>query len=171
MKRPSIFAAMVLAASLTAVFTPPTHAEDVTVGALKISTPWTRATPKGASIGGGYVTITNTGSTSDTLIGGSSDISNHLEVHEMSMDKGVMKMRMMPKGLEIKPGDTVVLKPGGYHIMFMGLKQQLMQNQHIKATLQFDKAGKVAVDFAVAGVGAQTPAAAHGHDMPGMKMK
>ncbi len=71
----------------------PVAAEEITAGNLKISAAWVRATPKGAPVGGGYLTITNTGTTPDRLVGGSSDVSNTFEVHEMSMDNGVMKMR------------------------------------------------------------------------------
>jgi len=133
-------------------------AEDATVGAIRISGPWARATPKGAPVGGAYMTITNTGNVSDRLVGGSSDVSNHFEIHEMSMDNGVMKMRPLEKGLEIKPGQTVEFKPGGYHFMFVGLKKPFEEGQHVKATLAFEKAGNVGVDFAVRGVGAQTGA-------------
>jgi periplasmic copper chaperone A len=144
------------------------HAEDVTVGALKISDPWARATPKGAPVGGAYMTITNTGNVPDRLVGGSSDVSSHFEIHEMSMDNSVMKMRPLEKGLEIKPGQTVEFKPGGYHVMFVGLKKPFEEGQHVKATLNFEKAGNVAVDFAVRGIGAQTGASGkmqmqHGH--------
>src|SRR5262245_57325208 len=134
------------------------NAEDITVGTLKISGPWARATPKGAPVGGAYMTITNTGNVSDRLVGGSSGVSSHFEIHEMSMDNGVMKMRPLEKGLEIKPGQTVEFKPGGYHVMFVGLKKAFEEGQHVKATLEFEKAGNVAVEFAVRGIGAQTGA-------------
>lgn len=146
----------------------PAYAEDVTIGPLKISAPWARATPKGASVGGGYMTITNTGTAPDRLIGGATEISSRFEIHEMSMDNGVMKMRQLGQGLEIKPGQKVELKPGGYHVMFMGVKQQLMQGESFKATLQFEKAGKVDVSFAIEGLGAQNPGTA-GHSSGGMK--
>jgi len=145
------------------------HAEDVTAGNLKISIPWARATPKGASVGGAYMTITNTGDVPDRLLGGSSDASSHFELHEMSMENGVMKMRPLGKGLEIKPGQTVEFKPGGYHAMFVGLKAPFEEGQHVNATLEFEKAGNIAVDFAVRGIGAQTGASSgkmqmqHGH--------
>jgi len=129
-------------------------AEDIKVGDLQISTAWARATPKGAAIGGGYLKITNTGNSPDRLIGGASPVSDKFELHEMSMDNGVMKMRPVAGGIEIKPGETVELKPGGFHIMLVGLKLQLAQGQHFKATLMFEKAGKVDVDFAIAGIGA-----------------
>ena len=156
---------MALAALLLSVAA--SAADDVKVGALQISAPWARATPKGAQIGGGYLKITNTGTTSDRLTGGSTAVASRLEVHEMSMSGGTMKMRQLANGLEIKPGETVELKPGGLHIMFVQLKQQLQQGQHFKATLEFEKAGKVDVDFGIAGIGAKTGNTGHDH-MPGM---
>lgn len=167
MTRVSLIAAAVCAA-LSAM---PALAGDVTIGALKISSPWTRATPKGAAVGGGYMTITNTGSAPDRLIGGAADIAARFEVHEMSMDNGVMKMRELANGIEIKPGEAIEFKPGSYHVMFMGLKQPLVQGQNLKATLQFEKAGKVEVEFVIEGLGAQSPAPASGHTMPRMNMK
>jgi periplasmic copper chaperone A len=143
----------------------PASAQDYTVGKLKIGHPWARATPKGASVGGGYMTITNTGSTPDRLVGGSTDVASRFEVHEMKMDNGVMKMRPVNGGLEIKPGQTVTLDPSGYHVMFIGLKHQLMQGQQFKGTLEFAKAGKVDVEFSVAGIGAMKGG---DHAMPGM---
>jgi len=159
-------AVALFAASLTI----PAQAQDVAAGFVKISAPWARATPKGASVGGGYMTITNTGTSPDRLVGGSTDVSSRFEIHEMSVADGVMKMRGMPNGVELKPGQTVEFKPGGYHIMFLGLKQPLEKGGHVKATLQFEKAGKVDVDFTVEGVGAQSPGSAGGA-MPGMQMK
>lgn len=77
-----------------------------------------------------------------------------------------MKMRPVAGGLQIKPGATVTFDPSGYHVMFVGLKDQLKQGGRFKATLEFAKAGKVDVDFVVEGIGAKAPAA--DHDMPGM---
>jgi copper(I)-binding protein len=152
-------------AILLAVFMSAAHAGDYHAGSLDISAPWSRATPQGAAIAAGYLTIKNSGTTADRLVGGSSEAAAKFEVHEMSMDNGVMKMRPVQGGLEIKPGETVELKPQGLHIMFVGLKKPLKQGDHVKATLVFEKAGKVDVDFDVTGMGG--PAA---HDMPGMKM-
>ena len=143
----------------------PAQAEDVTVGGLKISAPWARATPKGASVGGGYMKITNSGTAPDRLVGGTTDISDSFEVHEMKMEDGVMKMRPVANGLEIKPGQTVTFDPSGYHVMFVDLKKQLMQGERFKATLEFAKAGKVDVDFIVESIGAKTGG---DHAMPGM---
>jgi len=146
----------------------PAQAEDVTVGGLKISAPWARATPKGASVGGGYMKITNTGTAPDRLVGGSTDISGSFEVHEMKMEGDVMKMRPVAGGLEIKPGQTVTFDPSGYHVMFVDLKKQLVQGERFKATLEFAKAGKVDVDFTIEGIGAQIGGGDHDHSMPGM---
>ncbi|HET9245532.1 MAG TPA: copper chaperone PCu(A)C, partial [Xanthobacteraceae bacterium] len=92
-------------------------AGDYKAGSLDISSPWSRATPKGSSVAAGYVKITNSGSAPDRLIGGSSDVASKFEVHEMRMENGVAKMRPVTGGLEIKPGETVELKPGSFHIM------------------------------------------------------
>jgi len=154
------------------------HAEDAMsykVGALQITQPWSRATPKGAEVAGAYFKITNTGTTPDRLVGGSSPVAGRFEIHEMSMDNGVMKMRPVPNGLEIKPGESVELKPGAYHVMMLDLKQPLNKGDHVKATLKFEKAGPVDVEYNVVGVGETPAAGAPGsvgggmHDMKGMK--
>jgi len=141
-------------------------ARDYRAGSLEIADPWSRATPKGAAVGGGYLKIKNGGTTPDRLTGGSSDVAAKLEVHTMTMDNGVMKMRPVEGGLEIKPGATVELKPGSNHLMFVGLKKPLAAGDHVKATLTFEKAGPVEVEFDVKSMGG-----AGGHDMPGMKMQ
>ncbi|MET2830224.1 copper chaperone PCu(A)C [Mesorhizobium shangrilense] len=123
------------------------------VGDLEIGHPWSRATPAGAKVAGGYFTITNTGSTPDRLLSISSDISDKAELHEMSVKDGVMTMRPVAEGLEIPAGGKVALAPGGYHLMFIGLKRQPKQGEKFSATLTFEKAGAVTVDFAVEGMG------------------
>ena len=141
------------------------HARDYKAGTLEIGDPWSRVTPKGSTVGAGYMTIKNTGSTPDRLIGGSADVAAKFEVHEMKMESGVAKMRPVQGGLEIKPGETVELKPGSLHAMFVGLKKPLTAGEHVKATLTFEKAGKVNVEYDVRAMGAEPS-----HDMPGMKM-
>lgn len=132
-------------------------ASTVKVGDLVISAPWSRATPGGAKVAGGYLTITNTGSAPDRLVGGSFEQASRFEVHEMSMKDGVMTMRPVSGGLQIAPGQTVALAPGGYHLMFMDLKQPLKEGEKVKGTLTFEKAGSVAVTFDVRGIGAGAP--------------
>lgn len=118
-------------------------------GDLEITAPWSRATPGGAKVAGGYMKITNKGQSADRLVGGSAEISGIFEVHEMRMDGNVMRMRALDKGLEIKPGETIELKPGGYHVMFLDLKKPLKAGDMIKGTLVFEKAGKVEVTYTV----------------------
>ena len=130
------------------------RAEDYKIGNLQISQPWTRATPKGAAVAGGYLKITNTGTTADRLLGGSADVAKRFEIHEMSMDNGVMKMRELKNGLDIPPGATVELKPSSYHIMMQELARPLAKGQRVKASLTFEKAGKGEVEFAVEAIGA-----------------
>jgi copper(I)-binding protein len=133
-------------------------AGDYTVGTMQIGNPWTRATPKGATVAGGYMTISNTGSAPDRLVGGSAAVAGRFEVHNMTMEQDVAKMRPMGTGLEIKPGETVELKPGSFHVMLMGLKQPLEQGQKVKGTLEFEKAGKVEIEYAVEALGTTSPA-------------
>jgi periplasmic copper chaperone A len=154
------------------------RAEDVKAGDLVITQAWSRATPGGAKIGGGYLTIENKGSAPDRLIGGSADIAGKVEVHEMAMNNGVMTMRPLEKGLAIEPGKTVKLAPGGYHLMMFDLKGPLKQGDKLPVTLEFEKAGKVTVSLDVQGVGAQAPSGSGSTDgkmdmkkmSPGMKM-
>ena len=155
--------AMVMAAST--LIGPSARAEDVKAGDLVVSQAWSRATPKGAKVGGSYLTIENKGSAPDKLIGASADVAGSIQVHEMSMTNGMMKMRPVEGGLAIEPGKTVKLAPGGYHLMMMDLKNPLKQGDKLPITLEFEKAGKVQVTFDVMGVGAQGPAADPGSKM------
>jgi len=153
----------ILLAAALAFLANAASAHEYKLGSLEIIHPWARATPKGAAVAGGYMKIINHGTTPDRLVGGSTVAADKFEVHEMSMDNGVMKMRPLPHGLEIKPGATVELKPGGYHLMFVGLKAPFEKGQRVKGTLQFEKAGTVAVEYAVTAVG--------GNPSSGMDMK
>jgi copper(I)-binding protein len=133
------------------------------VGTLVIEQPWVRATPGGAKVAGGYMTIHNAGSEPDRLIGGSMPLAGRLELHEMRLEDGVMRMREIRGGLEIAPGQKVELKPGGYHVMFMDLNAPLRQGETQKGQLRFEKAGTVEVEYKVEAVGAQQPAGKHSH--------
>ena len=153
----------VLLAAILAVAATAASAHEYKAGSLQIQHPWSRATPKGATVAGGYMKITNTGKTPDRLIGGSTAAAPKFEIHEMSMEGGVMKMRMLPKGIEIKPGQTVELKPGGYHLMFVGITAPLEQGKPVKGTLEFEKAGKIEVEYAVEAIGGAPKGGHHGH--------
>lgn len=133
------------------------------VGDLVIEAPWTRATPSGARVAGGYMRITNRGSQPDRLTGGSFPLAGRFEVHEMATVGGVMTMRELAGGLEIAPGQTVELRPGGLHVMFMELREAVREGQPIKGTLVFQRAGTVEIEYAVAPIGARGPAGGHAH--------
>ncbi len=156
----------------------PALAEEVKAGDLVITQAWSRATPGGAKVAGGYLTIENRGSTPDRLIGGSADVADKVQAHQMTMNNGVMTMRPLDQGLTIAPGKTVKLAPSGYHLMLLDLKSPLKRGDKVPVILEFEKAGKVTVSFDVQGVGAPAPATAPSSgskkDMkgmtPGMKM-
>jgi copper(I)-binding protein len=147
---------------LIGLFAAPACAEEVKAGDLVITQAWSRATPNGAKVGGGYLTIENKGTSADRLIGGSGDVAGKIEVHEMAANNGVMTMRPLDKGLAIEPGHTVKLAPGGYHLMMFDLKEPLKQGDKVPITLEFERAGKVKLSFDVEGLGAQGPGAAPG---------
>jgi hypothetical protein len=106
------------------------------------------------------MTIINKGAEVDRLVAVAMPVAAKSEVHQMVMDNGVMSMRPVTGGLEIKPGQTVVLNPESFHLMLMGLKQPLTQGERVKATLEFAKAGKLDVQFVVESIGAQGPGGA-----------
>ena len=133
------------------------QAADYKVGSLEIVQPWSRATPPTAQAAGGFLTITNKGTTPDRLIAVRGAAADKVEIHEMKMDGNVMRMRELEKGLEIPPGATVELKPGSFHIMFMGLKAPFTKDAKVPITLVFEKAGSIDVDLVVQAMGAQPP--------------
>jgi copper(I)-binding protein len=146
-----------LAALSAVVIATPVRADDVKAGDLVISQAWSRATPGGAKVAGGFLTIENKGSAPDKLVAVTAEIAGKAEVHEMTMVNGVMKMRPLDKGLVIEPGKTVKLAPGGNHLMLQDLKGPFKEGEKVPVTLQFEKAGKVSVSLDVQGVGAQAP--------------
>ena len=138
-------------------------AHEFKVGDLEIEHPWSRETPTGARVAGGYFSVKNTGSSPDRLVSIASDISAKTEIHQMAVNDGVMTMREVEGGLEIPAGGEVAFKAGGYHLMFIDLKRQPKKGESFPATLTFQKAGSVTVDFAVEGMG-ETGGAAVEHD-------
>lgn len=133
----------------------------VTVGTLEISGAFTRATLPNAPVGGGFFTIQNTGSEDDRLVSASTPIAKTTQIHEMAMEGDVMKMRELEDGLVIPAGETVVLEPGGKHLMLMGLTAAITEGASVPVTLTFEKAGEVTLDLAAAGTAADAPAAGH----------
>ena len=132
----------------------------IKAGDLAIETPWLRATPAGATVAGGYVRLTNTGTAPDTLTGAAIPLAGRGTIHSMTMEGGVMRMAPVEGGLTIKPGETVTLKPGGFHLMFEDLTAGPKAGETVPGTLTFARAGTVPVTFSVAPIGAQSPGAA-----------
>lgn len=151
-------AALCWAWPLAAIAQQPGSEARSTDGTIIVQQTWTRATPNGAKVAGGFLTVTNKGTEPDQLIGGSADIAGRIEIHEMAMADGVMKMRELSKGLTIAPGASVELKPGGFHIMFMDIKQPAVEGGAIKGTLLFQRAGAVEVVYTVRPLGAAADA-------------
>jgi hypothetical protein len=153
--------AVLLAAGLAGT----ASAHDVTIGALKLTDLWTRATPPAAPTAVGFLTIANTGTEPDRLIGVGSPEAATGELHEMSMENDVMKMRALPGGIEIPAGSTVKLAPGGLHLMFITLKAPLVEGGKLPVTLTFEKAGKVDTFLHILAIGAKGPdGTGSGHD-------
>lgn len=146
-------------------------AHEFKAGELVLQHPWARATPTGAQVAGGYLTIVNAGSTADRLVGGSIAVAAGFEVHDMAMTGDVMTMKML-KSLEIPAGASVTLAPGGTHLMFTGLRHGLKKGQTVEGSLVFEKAGTVKIDFDVEGIASKGPSepSAAGPSMPGMTM-
>lgn len=132
-------------------------AHEFKIGHLEVVHPWSRATPEGAAVAAGYLTIKNHGSDSDRLVSTTGEIAAMTQIHEMAIDdKGVMTMKELADGLTIPAGGEVTLKPGSYHIMFMKLKEPAKEGQSFKGTLTFEKAGTVYVEYAVEAMGGQS---------------
>ena len=142
----SLFAALSLTVASAVAFA---QSHEMKVGDLTLVHPWARATAPGAPVSGGYMKIANAGSGPDYLVGGSADFAEKVEIHEMTMDGDVMKMRPVEGGLEIPAGGELELKPSGYHVMFIGMKKQLLPGTMEHAQLVFKNAGPVEVEFSV----------------------
>lgn len=162
------FATLLLASPATLAFAQDAHShtaaqagDAVTVGALEITGAFTRATLPNAPVGGGFFTIHNSGSEDDRLVSASTPIAKATQIHEMAMEGDVMKMQELDDGLVIPAGETVVLEPGGMHLMMMGLTGAIKEGESVPVTLTFEKAGEVTLDLAAAGTAADAPAAGH----------
>lgn len=144
-------------------------AHDYTLGALMIGHPWMRLPPAGAPVAGGFLTVTNAAATPDRLIAAASDYARKVEVHEMAVVDGVMKMRALDNGVEVPAGGKLELKPGSYHIMFIGPNRTVAVGDKVQGSLTFEKAGKIEVEFQVEAMGQKAPAEHDGHGAMPMK--
>jgi len=138
------------------VFAPGAAAAE-TVSAIAVENAWSRAVPKGTSVGVGYLAIRNEGDEPDRLVSASASLAAETEIHQTTMADGVMRMRPVPDGVPVPAKSTVMLEPSGYHFMFMGLTQPLKEGDAFPAKLTFERAGSVEVTFQVLGIGAQGP--------------
>ncbi|WP_455480793.1 copper chaperone PCu(A)C [Bartonella sp. B12(2025)] len=145
------------ALSFVFITLPPVFAHQYRLGDIEIIHPWTRATQKGIQVGSGYLYIINHGNTPDRLVSVSTNEAQTAEIHSMTVINNIMKMEKMHNGIEIPGNGEITLKPGGNHIMFMGLSQPFKIGDKISATLTFEKAGTIDVDFFVNTMRATSP--------------
>ncbi|WP_455474192.1 copper chaperone PCu(A)C [Bartonella sp. B30(2025)] len=135
----------------------PVTAHQYQVGDIEIIDPWTRETPKGIKTSSGYLYIINHSSTPDRLIAISANDVEITEIHSMTVANNIMKMEKMHNGVEIPGNGEATLKPGGNHIMFMGILKPFKKGDKISAKLTFEKAGTIDVYFEVGALGATSP--------------
>lgn len=152
------------AAALVALAAGMTLAHAQKVGSLEVSQAWARPTVAGQGSGGGYLVLTNRGTVGDRLVAAQTALADRVEMHRMSMEGDVMRMRPV-ESIEVPAGATVALQPGGLHLMFIGLKAPLAEGQQVPLLLRFEKAGEVAVKATVqaqGSAGSAAPAGAQG---------
>lgn len=150
-----------LLAALPAVFALPAIARDYRAGDIVIDQPWTRAAGANGN-GGGFMNLRNTGSQADRLVSAASPVARVVELHTHVRDGDVMRMRPV-QDIPVGAGETVQLRPGGFHIMLIGLNAPLQQGTRVPLTLRFERAGEVQVELAVEAAGARASGTGHGH--------
>jgi len=145
-----VIALLILAAALSLSACSVNTPEIDTGSGIVIEDVWARQSPMAEGNGAAFMIIKNNGSKADTLVGAKSDISDVVELHETIMEDDVMRMRPIEgQRLEIPAGGEVMLKPGGLHVMFIGLNQQLKPDDTFQVVLVFDKSGEQTVDVTV----------------------
>jgi copper(I)-binding protein len=144
-------AALVCAVGLLFDLTPTRAAE------IAVSQAWSRATPKGATVAAGYLTIENHGDSADSLLSASTPVAGRVEIHEMIEAGGIMRMRPAKDGLAIPPNGRAVLAPGSSHLMFLDLLAPFSEGDRVPVSLDFEKAGKIDVTLDVGSIGAKGP--------------
>ena len=144
---PTPLGSLVLALAMVLLAVGNAVAQPFTAGPISVSAPWAQPSMPGAPAGAAYFTVTNTGRAPLRLLGGSSPVAARFELHMMSMDGGVMRMRMLPQGVVIPAGGRVDFRPGGFHVMLVGLRQQLVPGSRFPMTLWFE--GDIGIKFFV----------------------
>ena len=147
--RRSVFALMVVisTASIAA-------GHDFAIAQIRIVNPSSRATTPGAAVGAGYMTVVNNGANAIRLVGASTSDAERVEIHSMSMDGGIMRMRPMPDGVVVPPHSQFQFSPGGVHFMLIGLKRPLLPGSRVPMTVFFDRNVSVNIELAVGPAGA-----------------
>ena len=157
---PRLIGGAILAVALLLIVAGAATAHEFSSKGITITHPWARATPGGVTVGGAYFEVKAAAGQGDRLVGARSAVAGSMEVHNHIIENGVAKMRRVD-ALHIKGGQSVVLKPGGYHVMLLDLKQPLKEGDLLKFTLSFEKAGDIEVEATVEPIGAKGP---HGFD-------
>ncbi len=154
---------MTLAFAVLAGFSGLAAAAEFTVGELRVEQPWARASAtQGAKAGAAYFTLVNLGAEADRLIAVATPVAKMASLHHSVMDKGVMKM-LPVAAVEVSPGEPAVLRPGGLHVMLMGLKAPLIEGETVTLTLTFEKAGSIEIEVTIQGPAAMQPGMMHQH--------
>jgi periplasmic copper chaperone A len=130
------------------------NADEIKLGNLMITQPWSRQSPMASDVAAGFLSITNTGTADDQLVKATASITSKVQLHDMKIENDVMKMVELPAGIPIPAGATIELKPKSLHVMFMDLQKPVVEGEKITGTLVFEKAGSVDVTFDVRAMGA-----------------
>jgi copper(I)-binding protein len=150
---------LTVSAAIGITFSSSLLAQNALVGPIKVENAYTRATVPGQQVAGGFMKIENKG-TADQLVSASSPAAGEVQLHEMSMEGSVMKMRQV-KDITVPAGGSVELKPGGLHLMFINIKAPLTAGESVPVKLKFAKAGEVEVKMPVNAMGQHGGAAKH----------
>ena len=141
------------ACALLASAAPP----DPPAATVRVERPWARATPPGATIGAGYLELRNMGDTADRLVRATSPRAAAVQIHVTLMADGMMQMRQVD-GLDLAPGGSVRLEPGGTHLMLVDLAQPLVAGERVPLVLHFARGGRLTAELVVAPPGSPGPA-------------
>ena len=118
-------------------------------GAIVVRDGWARATTAAATAGGAFITVANTGAAADKLVSAATEIAERAELHVTVETDGLMKMREVDGGILLPAGQVVAFRPGGYHVMLMGLKRPLVAGESFPLALTFERAGPVRIEIEV----------------------
>jgi periplasmic copper chaperone A len=136
-------------------------AQTFAAGDITVTGAFTRAMLPNAPVGAGYMSIANAGSEPDRLLGATTEATGSVELHDMKITDGMMQMKPMPEGIEIPPGGTVTLAPGGLHMMFIKPRAGFREGECLALVLKFERAGELPVELSVGPVGADAPPGHH----------